>query len=295
MSENTNTNTLRQADNVVTIEGLLLENRIETKDVNGKAAITGEIDIETAEGSAHTIRVFSYAAKQDGSENGIYKGLLTVMNEYKSVAKVGRDEADKVRITVGNLGVNEYFGQDGQLKSFPQLSTNFINRVQANEEYSPKAEFEVEIIVQSVTDEVVKEEETGRAKVKAFLPVYGGKLVPIEFIVADSGAVDYIKDNYTKGATAKIFGDIINHVEVTETEVEVGFGKPQKKVSRKTVREFVITGGTPPYNEDNTKVYNVEVVKKALTEREVYLEQLKNRPKPQESTTEKKDEKKVLM
>ncbi|PHA03038.1 hypothetical protein COE51_01460 [Bacillus pseudomycoides] len=284
-TEKTTENTLRQADNQAVIEGVLLEKRIEEKEVNKKLAITGEFDIEVAEGEVHTLKVFSYKLKQDGTENGIFKGLKTVMDEYKSVASEGKEEADKIRITNGQIGINDYYGQDGKLKSFPQLSTNFINRVKAGEDFEPKAEFELELFVKAVIPEVKNEEETGRAILQGFVPLYGGKVMPFTFIVENEGAVEYIQDNYEPGSTVKVYGDIVNKVEITKVLEEVGFGKPKEKINRKTVREYIITGGSEPYDEENVKSYSGETIKKALTEREIYLEELKNKknePKKEE-------------
>ncbi|AZV43590.1 hypothetical protein BAOM_2981 [Peribacillus asahii] len=268
-------NTLRQADNEVIVEGLLQEVRLETRNTtDGRGFIGGEIDIEVSEGSVHTLRVFSMKEKKDGSENGIYKGLLTVKEEYVSIAKVGRDEADKVRITAGQLGVNDYVGGDGQVKTHPQLSTNFINRVQANDTFEPKAEFEVEMVIQSVAEEMDREgEETGRVKLKGFVPQYGGGIAPLEFVAEGEGA-EYIRDTYEKGQTVKIYGDIVNKVEITKIEEAVGFGKPKEKIKRNFVREYLITGGSEPYEEENVNTYDVKAIGKALTEREVYLEGL---------------------
>lgn len=268
-------NTLRKADNEVTVEGLLQEVRIKSdKTGDGREFIGGEIDIEVSEGSVHTFRVFSMKHKKDGSDNSIYKGLETVKDEYLSIAKVGRENADKVRVTAGQLGVNDYIGTDGQIKTFPQLSTNFINRVQANDVFDPKSEFEVELFVQSVVDETNRDgEETGRVKVKGYVPQFGGGIAPLEF-VADGEGAEYIRDTYESGNTVKIYGEIINKVEITKTVEEVGFGKPKEKIKRNFVREFLITGGSEPYDEDNANTYDPKVIKKALTEREVYLEGL---------------------
>jgi hypothetical protein len=278
--------TIRQADNQVTVEGLLQEVRLEERETADKREfIGGEIDILVAEGEIHTLRVFSMKLKKDGSENGIFKGLKTVADEYKSIASVGLDEADKVRVTAGQLGVNDYVGQDGELKAFPQLSTNFINRVQANDEYSPKAEFEVEIYIQSVVEETNREgEETGRVKVKGYVPLFGGQIAPLEFVVTEEGS-SYVQDTYEPGQTAKIYGDIVNKVEITKVLEEVGFGKPKEKIKRNFTREFLITGGSEPYEEDNAKSYKLETIKKVLAEREVYLDGLKakkNQPKKEE-------------
>ncbi|WP_157448580.1 hypothetical protein, partial [Brevibacillus brevis] len=275
-----NQTTIREAVNNVGIEGTVAEVRIETKkSTEGKEMITGEVDIQTDENSTHTVKVFANKLNKEGKESGLYKGIETIMNEYKSIASHGKDGADRVRITQGKIGLNEYVGQDEMLKSFPQLSANFINRLNATEEFEPKAEFEAEMYVHSVTEEVKNEEETGRALLKGFIPVYGGKVIPFTFVVADKDAVDYVSSNYESGSTVTVYGEIVNRVNVSRTEVEVGFGKPQEKVTRTTVREYVVTGGTPPLDEDDVKAYKTEVIKKALVEREAYLEELKTKKK----------------
>jgi len=280
MSENQTI--LREAENKVVLEGTLLEVRHnEWKSGNG---LNIELDIEVAENEVHTITGMSQYKKKDGSENGIAKGYQTVINEYKSVASHGREEADKVRITQGRIGLNEYYGQDGMLRSFPQLSTNFVNRVQTGEEFNPRAEYEVEVFIKSVVPEVKNEEETGRVKVNAIIPAYGGKVLPFSFM-APVEAAEYIEDNYEAGSTVKVYGDIVNFKEKKVILEEVAFGKPKEKVTYNTVREYLITGGSEPYDEENAKAYSVEVIKKAMTEREVYLEELKNRsnePKQEE-------------
>src|SRR5690625_3543506 len=160
MSEETKVNetSLRQAENFVLIEGTLVENRLEERVVNGREAIAGELDIETKENEVHTVSFFSFKEKNDGTENGIYTSLVTVMNDYKSIASYGREEADRVRVTGGNIRLNEYYGQDGKLRSFPQIQSNFVNRLRADEEFNPRAEFDVEVVVRSVTDEYKNDE-----------------------------------------------------------------------------------------------------------------------------------------
>lgn len=275
-------NIVREADNQVVIEGTLME--IRHQEWKSKNGINIELDVEVAENEVHTVKGMSSYTKKNGSENGIAKGYKTVVEEYKSVASHGREEADKVRITQGRVGVNEYYGQDGILRSFPELSSNFFNRLSAGDTFNPRAEFEVEIFVKSVVPEIKNDDETGRAKVNAIIPMYGGKVIPFEFVVGEDGA-GFVEDNYTPGTTAKVFGNIVNFKEVKETEVEVAFGKPQKKISTKTIREYLITGGHDPYEEDDAKAYSVETIQKAMVERETYLAELKNgnnQPKTEE-------------
>lgn len=277
MSEN---QTLRQADNRVVLEGILLEKRLEVKTIKTKdgekKAIIGELDIEVKENEVHTVHVFSYEKKADGSDNGIFKGLKTVDDEYLSVAAHGREGADRVRVTQGQIGLNEYYGQDGQLKSFPQISTNFINRLSAGDEFNPRAEFDVEILVKTIADEIKNDEETGRVKLIGIIPLYGGRVIPFEFVVGGEGA-DYVRDNYEAGQTVRVYGDIINFKEKKVVIEKAAFGKDKEKVTYKTVREYLITGGSEPYDEDDSKAFDVELIKKAMVERETYLAELKNK------------------
>lgn len=270
-------NKIRQAENRIFIEGLLSEVNIEEKDIKGKPAITGNVVIKTSATEEHEVNVFSYKYKKDGTENGIYKGLVTVMNEYKSMAEVGKEEADRVRITTGQLGLNEYFGQDGQLKSYPKISSSFINRLKPSEELNPKAEFEVEIFVQSVVPEIKNDEETGRVIIKAYIVEYGGKIFPFSFIVENEEAIPFVEANYESGKTVWIAGDIINKVEKKVVKKETAFGKDKEREVTNTTREYVVTGGDMPFDEENAKAYNIDEIKKALAERELSLEELKNK------------------
>jgi hypothetical protein len=281
----TEQNILREAENRVSIEGTLLE--IRHQEWKSKEGLNIELDIEVAENEVHTVHGMTRYKKKDGSDNAIAKGYQTIIDEYLSVAKHGRDQADKVRVTQGKIGVNEYYGEDGMLRSFPQLSTNFVNRLGAGDEFNPRAEFEVEIFVKSVVPEVKNEDETGRVKVNSIIPIFGGKVIPFEFMVSKDGA-EFVSDNYEVGCTTRVYGDIVNFKEVKETEIPVEFGKPQKKISTKTIREYLITGGTDPYEEDDTKVFSIEALKKAMVERETYLLELKNKksePKNNENKT----------
>ncbi len=273
-----NTSEIRQAENKVYIEGTVNEKRIEYKEIDGKDAITGELDIKTGEHSIHTVRVFSYRLTKEGKESSIYKGLETVMNDYKTIAADGVENADRIKISGAQLGVNEYYGQDGILRTITQLSANFINRLKPTDAFSPRAEFEIEIYIQALVDEMDKEGlETGRLKVKGLTGVYGGKIIPIDFIVADDGAIDYIRGNYNQGDTVKFFGEVINNITRVEKTPEVAFGKAATRVFDIVTRELLITGGLPAYDDDNPKKYSIDAIKKALVERENHLEELKKK------------------
>lgn len=276
------TTSIREAENRVIIEGTLKENNLQLDVKNGKTKIMGELVIQTgSEKELHTIKMLAMELKADGSENGLFKSLKTVMEDYKSIASVGIEEADRVRITAGKLGLNEYYDQSGtNLKTYQQVSTNFINRLAANEEMTPRAEFEVEIYISSISEEVKGEENTGRLIIKSLIPIYGGRIIPFNFIVADEELIDAVQSSYEKGCTVKIFGDLLSTIEVTKSTVGTAIGKGREKIVKTAIKEFIFTSGELPYEEDNANRYDREVIKKAYAERELYLQELKKKKTP---------------
>ncbi|MFE5563338.1 hypothetical protein [Streptomyces sp. NPDC056544] len=185
-----------------------------------------------------------------------------------------RDQDYKFIITQGKIGLNEYYSQ-GILKAYPQLTTNFVNRLDANEEFNPRAEFDVELFVKNVIEEKVKGEETGRVNLNGYIPLYGGKVIPFEFVVTKEGS-HYVENNYEKGSTVNVFGKIINFKEQKVTTKTAAFGEDKKEITINSKREYLITGGNDPYDEDSKNAFNADAIKKALTEREIYLDELKN-------------------
>ncbi len=279
MSENSANTMLREADNKVFIEGVVSEINFEVKEVQGKEAITGEIVVQTGENSVHTVDVFSYRLKKDGTENSVFKGLSTIMNEYKSIAKYGKEEADKVRISGAKLVVNDYYNPAGELKSIVKMNTNFVNRLKAGEDFNPKAEFEVELFIHKINDEIDKKngDLTGRKIISGLIPIYDGKVVPMEFIVADKELVTAVDSMYDIGQTIKVYGDLINTVVTTTKTTAVAIGKPKETTSTLTTREMIFTGGSEPYAEDSATVFNLETIKNAMAVRAEYLEELKSK------------------
>lgn len=269
---------LREADNKVFVEGTVSEINFEIKEIDGKEAIMGDIVIQLDDDSICTVDIFSYKFKKDGNENTIFKGLSTVMNEYKSIAKFGKEEADKVRISGAKLIVNDYYNNAGVLKSDIKIQTNFINRMKQGEELNPKAEFEVELFIHKINDEIDKNNElTGNKIISGLVPVYDGKIVPMDFIVKDPELVQGIESLYEPGQTIKLYGDVNISITTTKTIVPVAIGKPKEIINTITTRELIVTGGSEPYAKDDANTFNIETIKNAMAVRNEFLEELKNK------------------
>jgi hypothetical protein len=266
---------LRQGLNKISLEGVLKEKDLEIKtSADGKKYIGGSVTIETGENQELKVRVFSFEKTKKGTDNKVYKGLVTVMDEYTSQAE-DADNADKVRINGAEFRDNS-FSIAGQLKEGVQISANFINRVKG--EFKPKANFEVEIFYTKITPELDNEqEETGRMIIGGYIVGYGGNITPIEF-VSTKEAGDYIESNFETKATGTLAGKIVSTVE-RKVEKKEGFGKARVEETVKFKKEYLVTGGDDQLDEDDPKAYKIEDIKKAIKERENYLESLRNKEK----------------
>ena len=101
---------LRQADAKVSVCGVVSDKKLEMKTENGVRTIEGTITIKTSDTNFVQMRIRCADKKKDGTENKTFAGVMTVMNEYKAIADVGEDEADRVR-TSGKI--NLFRSQNG--------------------------------------------------------------------------------------------------------------------------------------------------------------------------------------
>lgn len=268
---------LRRAENKVTIAGILKTMNLEKREKDNKRFVMGELEIQTGENAVQTVKVFVSELNKDGKESKAWAGINTAIDTFKSQASHG-DEADVVIITGGQIGINDYKGRDGQVKSVPQISTMFINRARNAEEMARReAKASVEMFITSVSPEVNRDgDETGRAKVTGLVPLYDGSVAPLTLVVDAGAKSEYVFNNYERGNTIIAYIELVNKTELKEVEQEVDFGEPEIKVYKSFVNEMVLTGGKK-YDEESPKAYDIELIKKAMVEREAKLEEIKNR------------------
>lgn len=266
------TEKLREAENEVMVEGVLMENRLEFKPLKTVNAIGGELLIQVSESNIVPVNFFASTTKKDGGKNKIYDSLETIKDQFKSVAQYGPELADLVRINRANLQANEFYNAAGNLISLFRVRSNFANRVTG--EYSPGVSFQVEAYLQGITEELVNDEVTGRLMIKGVVPMYGGRISLLTFFVEDPSGIEYIQNSYSIGDTVKLAGTINNDVEKIEKTEEMEFGDDIVKSFERTKRELIVTKGSRPYEENG---FDAELIKKAMVEREVELKNLKEK------------------
>jgi hypothetical protein len=277
---------MRQARNRVTIEGILSEIELKygsfMKNGASVESIGGLIKVRTTQvfnGEEKTLEIpvhmFATKITNSGSLNPAFQSIERVMNTYVSIAAAGEEKADRVRITGGQIQMNEFYNQNGSFVSYPRITTSFITNNVKREEYSPKAEFTLEMVVASKGPEInVEGEDTGRYKVTGIVPQYGDKVDVVPFFCSNDNVANAVDTYWNEGDTVSLSGKINFSSKTEKKLVEQDFGEPVEKINTINVSDLIITGGdsTPLEGEF---AFATEEIQAALGRRKAALEERK--------------------
>lgn len=286
---------LRQAENKVRIEGILSEinlkygsyvkNGVTVDTIGGdiKVLVNQQINGENV---SLIIPVYMFSPKltNAGKLNPAYESIEKVMKEYVSIASgAGEAGADKIRITSGNIRMNEYWNQQGQLVSFPRVSTSFVTK--ATGEFRPEASWSLEFAISSidyVTDDEGIEVEPKKLRIKVIVPQYGGKVDTMELFATNPRVIDAISNYWEPKKTYSAKGRLNFTSTTREIVQEYDFGEADTRVQTVSISELIVTKGTQAPLEDEMAFAPAELAT-ALKEHKAYLETLKdktaNKPK----------------
>ena len=261
---------LRQANAKAFVQGVVSEKDLKVVTEEGTTKITGHITVKTSDVNFVKFNVNVNEKTNAGTDNKTYAGIQTVMNEYKSIAEVGEEEATRVKVS-GDI--SPFTGKNGE--KIVSYKSNFFNRLKADE-LEPKAEFSIELFISGINPELDTEGvETGRTIVSGWMPTYNG-IEPID-LVAEGEVAQAIDSGFEIGQTVEFYGEVINNRIETVTEIPVKIGKPRKKVSVEIKNDLVITGASEAYEEGITPElpYEADTIQAAIQERANRLEEAK--------------------
>lgn len=278
MAEN---NQKKYINNII-IKGILAEKNLEIKTTKtGKEYITGTIVVKTGENSLHKLKVNTYKLKKDGTVNSMFTGLVTAMETHKSIATHG-DEADAVEVKA-KLDIEDYKGRDGQMVKYVSRVVNSCSRID-KATLEPEAKGTVHIIIDRALMEVNKEgEETGRAIVKGYCKQFTGAVFPVDFVIENPKGVERIMQSDIEKSVVIQSSIRLDYSVIKTTRVtEYDFGEDQVETFEKTVNEIIITG--LKIAEEKLQI-SLEEFNKALTERQIMLDEKMNEVKETAPTT----------
>ena len=279
---------LESKENIVKIEGILSEvdlkygsfkkNGQDAKSINGVIKIRVNQKINGVDTELEIpVHMFASEYTNAGAKNPAFESIERIKDEFVSIAASDLEHADRIRITRGQIQMNEYYGQNGNLVSFPRITASFVSKIK-KEECKPEASFAVTFVVGNAGFETDKEgiENPNRYKINGILPQYGGKVDVVPFYAINPSVIDAVKSYWTPGDTVKVIGKL-NFTSKTETDVvEVDFGEPTERTRTISVSELIITGGNATPLEGDY-AYDGKEVEAALKERQARLAELKEK------------------
>ena len=280
---------LRQAENRVRIEGILAEIDIKPGSFNKNGqmmeSIGGSITVKvtqkiSGEEKELAIPVHMFASKltNKGTPNPAYESIKKIADEYTSIAasENGEEGADRVRITNASIRMNEYYSADGRLISFPRVNASFVNRI-SKSECKPEATFTAEFVVANKDEELDRNgEPTGRYRIDAIIPQYGGRVDVVPMFAQSKGVIDAVSTYWEVGNTVKANGRLDFSATTETTLEEVDFGEPIEKTRTINRSDLIITGGSQEPLEGEFAFDNAEI-QDALADRKLRLEKQKDR------------------
>ena len=280
---------LRQAENRVKIEGILAEIDIKPGSFNKNGqimeSIGGSITVKvtqkiSGEEKELAIPVHMFASKltNKGTPNPAYESIKKIADEYVSIAASdnGEDGADRIRITSGSVRMNEYYSADGRLVSFPRVNASFVQRI-SKAECKPEATFTAEFVVANKSEEIDRSGEvTGRYRIDAIIPQYGGRVDVVPMFAQSPGVIDAVSTYWEIGDTVKANGRLDFSATTETTLEEVDFGEPIEKTRTINRSDLIITGGSQTALEGDAAFDNAEI-QNALADRKLRLEKQKDR------------------
>ena len=224
------------------------------------------------------VHMFASKLTNKGTPNPAYDSIKKIMDEYTSIAasENGEDGADRIRITSGSIRMNEYYSQDGRLVSFPRVNASFVQKINKGD-CKPEATYTTEFVVANKSEELDRNgEPTGRYRIDAIIPQYGGKVDVVPMYAQSPGVISAVSEYWEIGDTVKANGRL-DFSATTETIIEeVDFGEPIEKTRTVNRSDLIITGGSQTALEGDFAYDNAEI-QEALAERKLRLEKQKDK------------------
>lgn len=289
MAENKNQDTMKSFNKVEVAGKLKMFDLEKKKNDDKENYIGGNITIQYGadDDQQVSVNVYKKELTGKGSVAKTYEKLETLMKSGITMAKAkeltGANEDDTiVDATVlrvygsgdftPQLELNEYATEQGEVKSRPQIGLGFANlAIDSTDSDNFKAEFHNVIFLHK---DPKREKDSERLLVDGLIINYQNQVKPFTFIVEDEDMADEM-ENLEKGSTIEIWGDIkIAKIEKTTVKKSGFGGKGHTETETTYVSELIITGGD--FIDDSDKRWiDPAFVKKAMVERETYLDELK--------------------
>ena len=257
----------------------------------GTEYIRGSLDVATDDDILNIVTVnFTYvtATTSKGNNNETFSVLKRIIDNGKTVITDGAENATLVKIDTA-LGLNDFYTNGNgkeELVSAKRNDGGFVTIVSRIDSVEAKRnKFECDMLING-TRLVEADEERNIPSdylvVKGAVFNFRNAILPVEFIVRSSGGIRYFESLEASPSNmvfTKVWGEIKSQTIVDKREEESAFGEAAVCEYERKVREWVITGAAKePYEMgDEQTGITTEEIKQMLSDREVYLADVKRR------------------
>lgn len=284
---------MKKMKNTTHIEGYVYEHKLEKK-VSGPNSktpntpfINGTLSIATDNDCTNVVSVhFSYVTEttKAGSPNATYKLLESIIDgKVGSVMGDGKDNAGMVRIDSA-LDLNEWYDKDGNLVSVKRNEGGFLHQTNVlSDDENQRATFEVDMVITNVK-RVEADEDKGtpeKVVIRGVVFNFRNAILPMEFSVLHPGAMNYFESLEATSKNpvfTKVKGKQVSTTVVKKVEETSAWGEVTVKEVKSSARDFVINWAQQePYEWDSESTILAEELSEAMTNRNVYLAEVKQR------------------
>lgn len=275
---------LRKAINKIEIVGVVKESKLNAGEGENGKYINGSLVIKAGEFTEVELKVYVGEKTQKGETRRAYSTLKQILDRKYLTLADHEDEEEAVKVRVwGNNDFSPQFREEmyvtdanpNEVVTRISIDLGFGN-ITINNDLTPedyKAEFDVEMFVKSVEEEVKNGEATGRAIVHGYVPAYNGTVFPLQVVAGiiedEEGEYDFgseVLNHIQEGDTVRLWGDINYKRIITKKTVGGSLGRAKVEESVTYVNELNAVGGD--IIDDPEKMFDEELIKIALKERE---------------------------
>lgn len=287
---------MKKLENMVSLEGLLYEHKLEMKESGpnsknpGTEYIAGTISIATD--GAECLNIvpvhFSYvtATTTTGKENRNFKIFKKIINgELCTVMGDGKDKAAKLHIDSA-IDLNEFYskGEKDELEliSAKRIEGGFVNEVDTiNEDLTKRNFFRTDMLITKVAEIAADEEKNlpAKAVISGYIFNFRKELLPVSFSATNPAAMNYFEGlgaSEKEPVFTKVWGSQLSQTIVKIRETKSAFGNTLVDKSEYSRKDYIITGAAQEtYEWDSEETITASEVKEMLAKREIKLATLK--------------------
>ena len=287
---------MKKMINKVHIEGWVYDHKLTSKVAGEKAKnpgvtfINGTVDVATDDNCLNIVTIhYSYVTPvtKKNKPNATFNALNAILTDNKTVVKVGKENAVKVRADT-SIGLNEFYSDRSgkeELVSAKRNEGGFIHIITdaLSEKDTDRNNWEADTVVTKVREIEADPERNLPAKVviSGYMFDFKNALLPIDVVAYKESAQNYflgLEASESNPTFIKLKGQQVSQVIIRSVTEESAFGdEPDVKEFKNTVREFVVTSALPPYEWDSEESITAQEMKEALASREITKAEIKQR------------------